>query len=182
VDTIEMLTVKGVVRGERHGEVITIDAGRASLESAADHRPNDGPPPAERYTFVSVGNPHCVIEVDDPDRLDLPAVGSPIEHHPWFPNRTNVEFYRPLDPHRLRMRVWERGAGETLSSGSGSSATAVAAIVNGRAASPVVVQLDGGELTIEVGEQLEVRLTGPVEPILRGSFDRAFLGSLEAMP
>ena len=130
---------------------------------------------------MSVGNPHCVIEVDDPDRLDLAAVGAPIEHHPWFPNRTNVEFYRPLAEHELRMRVWERGAGETLSSGSGSSATAVAAIVNGRAVSPVVVHLDGGDLTIEVGDDLAVRLTGPVQRIHGGRFSVEFVDGLERL-
>jgi diaminopimelate epimerase len=175
-----MTTIKGPIRGERHGDVITIDAGRAALESR-DHRPNGGPPPADRYTFVSIGNPHCVIEVDDPEPLDLPAVGRPIEHHAWFPNRTNVEFYRPLSEHDIRMRVWERGAGETLSSGSGSSAAAVAAVVNGRARSPVTVHLDGGDLIIDVSDDLDVRLTGPVEPILRGTFDGAFLRSLEQL-
>jgi diaminopimelate epimerase len=180
VDRLEMSTMKGVIRAERHGDVITIDAGRAALESA-DHRPDGGTPPAERYTFVSIGNPHCVIEVDDPEQLDLAAVGRPIEHHAWFPNRANVEFYRPLAEHDIRMRVWERGAGETLSSGSGSSAAAVAAVVNGRARSPVTVHLDGGTLTIDVSDDLDVRLTGPVEPILRGSFDEAFVRTLEAM-
>jgi diaminopimelate epimerase len=177
---VEMDTIKGVIRGERQGDVITIDAGRAALESA-DHRPDGGAPPADRYTFVSIGNPHCVIEVDDPDPLDLEAAGRPIEHHPWFPNRTNVEFYRPLSEHDIRMRVWERGAGETLSSGSGSSAAAVAAVVNGRVRSPVTVHLDGGRLTIDVTDALDVRLTGPVEPILRGTFDGAFVRLLEAL-
>jgi diaminopimelate epimerase len=122
-----------------------------------------------------------VIEVADPDPLDLAAVGAPIERHPWFPNRTNVEFYRPLTEHEIRMRVWERGAGETLSSGSGSSAAAVAAVVNGRASSPVTVHLDGGDLTIEVSPALDVRLTGPVERILHGSFDQAFTAGLERL-
>lgn len=179
-DAVDMVTIKGVIRAERHGDAITIDAGRATLDSG-DHAPDGGAPPADSYTFVSVGNPHCVIEVDDPDRLDLAAVGRPIEHHPWFPNRTNVEFYRPLSEHAIRMRVWERGAGETLSSGSGSSAAAVAAVVNGRARSPVTVHLDGGDLTIDITDELDVRLTGPVEPILRGSFDDAFVRLLEAL-
>ena len=180
VDRVEMTTVKGLVRGDAHDGVITIDAGRASLDSP-DHAPAAGPAPAPSYTFVSIGNPHCVIEVDDPERLDLAAVGAPIEHHPWFPNRTNVEFYRPLSRHEIRMRVWERGAGETLSSGSGSSAAAVAAVVGGRAESPVTVHLDGGDLTIDVSSDLDVRLTGPVEPILRGTFDTAFVRLLEGL-
>jgi diaminopimelate epimerase len=179
-DTVAMQTIKGLIRGERHDGVITIDAGRATLESP-DHAPVGGSPPADRYTFVSLGNPHCVIEVDDPEAVDLAAVGAPIEHHPWFPNRVNVEFYRPLTRHELRMRVWERGAGETLSSGSGSSATAVAAVVNGHADSPVTVHLDGGDLTIDVSGDLDVRLTGPVEPILRGAFDVAFVRGLERL-
>jgi diaminopimelate epimerase len=180
VDAVEMLTIKGIIRGERHDGVITIDAGRAALESP-DHVPGAGAAPAESYTFVSVGNPHCVIEVDDPEPLDLATVGAPIERHPWFPNRTNVEFYRPMSRHDLRMRIWERGAGETLSSGSGSSATAVAAVVNGQADSPVTVHLDGGDLTIEVSADLDVRLTGPVERILRGDFDHAFVRELERL-
>jgi diaminopimelate epimerase len=122
-----------------------------------------------------------VIEVDDPEPLDLATVGAPIERHPWFPNRTNVEFYRPMSRHDLRMRIWERGAGETLSSGSGSSAAAVAAVVNGQADSPVTVHLDGGDLTIEVSADLDVRLTGPVERILRGDFDQAFVRALERL-
>jgi diaminopimelate epimerase len=180
IERVEMTTIKGAIKGERHDGVITIDAGRASLASS-DHAPGAGPAPAAAYTFVSIGNPHCVIEVEDPERLDLAAVGAPIESHPWFPNRTNVEFYRPLTRHEIRMRVWERGAGETLSSGSGSSAAAVAAVVGGRAESPVTVHLDGGDLTIDVSDELDVRLTGPVEPILRGAFDAAFLRALEAI-
>ena len=82
---VQMTTLKGRILGMRHGGEITIDAGSATLQSGADHRPGVGPPPAERYTFVSVGNPHCVIEVDDPDSLDLVAAGAPIERHPWFP-------------------------------------------------------------------------------------------------
>ena len=169
-------TDKGVVAGSVDGPTVTVDAGAASLEGA-DHRPGDGPPPAPSYTFVNLGNPHCVIRDDGVDGLDLAAVGRPIEHHAWFPNRANVEFYRPLGEHDVRMRVWERGAGETLSSGSGSSATAVAAVVAGDASSPVTVHADGGELVVEISGDMRVRLTGPVEPILAGEFDPAFPGS-----
>ena len=131
--TIE--TDKGLVPGTVDGGTVTVDAGRAALEGA-DHRPGEGSPPAPAYRFVSLGNPHCVVRSDEVDSLDLRAVGDPIEHHPWFPNRTNVEFYRPLGEHDIRMRVWERGAGETRSSGSGSSAAAVAAVVAGDAQAP----------------------------------------------
>ena len=181
VDELEMTTLKGPVGARRVGGEIEIDAGRASLDSP-DHRPGNGPPPADAYTFVSIGNPHCVIEVDDPDALDLPAVGAPIERHPWFPNRVNVEFYRPLDGHSIRMRVFERGAGETLSSGSGSSAAAVAAVVAGRVTSPVTVRLDGGTLRVDVSDDLAVKLTGPVEQIMTARFEADFLRTLEALP
>jgi diaminopimelate epimerase len=180
--SVVMHTLKGVIGAERRPDgTIAIDAGRAALDSASDHRPNGGEPPAEGYRFVSVGNPHCVIEVDDPDRLDLAAVGPPIERHAWFPNRANVEFYRPLGRNDIRMRVWERGAGETLSSGSGSTAAAVAAVVDGRAQPPVTVHLDGGTLVIDVGADLAVTLTGPVERIHTGTFSEDFLRTLEQL-
>jgi diaminopimelate epimerase len=181
-DRVEMQTLKGRIVGLRRADgTITIDAGLAALDSDTDHRPGDGEPPAEHYRFVSVGNPHCVIEVDDPEQLDMAAAGPPVERHPWFPNRANVEFYRPLGPNDIRMRVWERGAGETLSSGSGSTAAAVAAVVDGRAESPVTVHLDGGTLVIEVGGDLAVRLTGPVERIHTGTFSDGFHHTLEQL-
>ncbi|MGN6379349.1 MAG: diaminopimelate epimerase [Gaiellales bacterium] len=166
-------TEKGVVAGIVEEGSVTVDAGEAVFDGS-DHRPDDGDPPAPAYTFVNLGNPHCVIRADDVDELDLAAVGAPIERHPWFPNRVNVEFYRPLGEHDIRMRVWERGAGETLSSGSGSSAAAVAAVTAGDARSPVTVHADGGLLVVEISADMRVRLTGPVEPVLSGEFDPAF--------
>ena len=122
-----------------------------------------------------------MIESEGVDGLDLAAVGAPIENHGWFPNRTNVEFYRPLGGHDIRMRVWERGAGETLSSGSGSSAAAVAAVAAKRAESPVIVHTDGGVLIVAVDEHLHVRLTGPVQRVHRGEFSPAFIAALEEL-
>ncbi len=171
-------TQKGVIAGSVDGGMVTVDVGAAALDGA-DHRPGPGEPPAPAYTFVNLGNPHCVIRRDDVDELALAEVGSPIEHHPWFPNRANVEFYRPLAAHDIRMRVWERGAGETLSSGSGSSAAAVAAVVAGHAQSPVAVHADGGLLVVEVDGDLQVRLTGPVVRVLEGEFDPAFAAAPE---
>jgi diaminopimelate epimerase len=179
-------TEKGTIAGAVDGGMVTVDVGAARLDGA-DHRPGAGDPPAAAYTFVNLGNPHCVIRLERVDALealervdalDLAAVGPPIEHHPWFPNRANVEFYAPLGSNDIRMRVWERGAGETLSSGSGSSAAAVAAVTAGDVASPVTVHADGGLLVVEIDEALNVRLTGPVEPVLRGEFDPAFAASL----
>ncbi len=177
---VKIETVKGIVDGAVDGTSVTIDAGVAALDGP-DHVKGDGPPPAARLTYVNVGNPHCVMRADDVDDLDLPAIGPAIEHHSWFPNRTNVEFYRPLGPNEIRMRVWERGAGETLSSGSGSTAAAVAAVTAGDVASPVTVHTDGGNLVIEIDDALNIRMTGPVEPVLAGTFDAVFVAGLERL-
>ena len=125
-----------------------------------------------RYTFVDVGNPHCIIVVDDPAKVDLPTVGAAIERHPLFPNRVNVEFIRPESDGSVRMRVWERGVGETQACGTGATAVGAAAVRLGLAASPVTVRVLGGDLVIEVGAEEEasdgwrVFKTGPAEEIL----------------
>ena len=175
---VVMETLKGRIEGRVDGDSVTIDVGAAALDGA-DHVPAGGPPPAPAYTFVSVGNPHCAIETADVDELDLAVAGPPVEHHAWFPNRANVEFWRPLSAHRIRLRVWERGAGETRSSGSCATAAAVAAVVAGRATSPVTVVCDGGELVVEVTADLSVRLTGPVTRVLDGEFADRFVRDLE---
>ncbi len=103
-----------------------------------------------RFTFVDVGNPHCVIQVDDPAEIDLPAVGGAIERHRLFPNRVNVEFIHPEADGSVRMRVWERGVGETQACGTGATAVGAASVRLGLASSPVTVRLLGGDLVIEV--------------------------------
>jgi len=124
-----------------------------------------------RYTFVDVGNPHCVIVVDDPAAVDLPAVGAAIERHPLFPNRVNVELIRPETDGSVRMRVWERGVGETQACGTGATAVGAAAVRLLLAASPVTVHLLGGDLVIEVVAQGDgsdgwrVFKTGPAEEV-----------------
>ena len=176
LDRLTIETLKGPIEGRVDAGMVTIDAGAAAL-SGPGHVPGEGPPPAPAYTFVSVGNPHCAIETGAVDDLDLAVTGPPVEHHPWFPGRTNVEFWRPVSRHEIRLRVWERGAGETLSSGSCATAAAVAAVTAGRVESPVTVHCDGGDLTVEVAADLTVRLTGPVEPVLSGAFSPAFFGA-----
>ncbi len=110
-------------------------------------------------TTVSVGNPHAVIRLAH-DRDDLLRLGPLIEHHPRFPERTNVQLVEVDDPHTLRVSVWERGAGETSSSGSSSVAAAAAAVAHGWCESPVTVRLPGGELLVELRDG-QARLTGP---------------------
>ena len=126
-----------------------------------------------RFTFVDVGNPHCLIQVDDPSGFDVASVGSLIEVHPFFPNRTNVEFVGVEGDGSVRMRVWERGAGETQACGTGATAVGAACVRLGLAESPVIVHLLGGDLMIEVEPErgsagagaLRVHMTGPVEEV-----------------
>ena len=112
-------------------------------------------------TPVSVGNPHAVVR-RDPERKELLRLGPLLERHPRFPNRTNVQLVRVDGPHDLTVGVWERGAGETLASGTSSVAAAAAAIAHGWCESPVHVHLPGGKLRVELDEHGEARLTGPV--------------------
>ena len=109
-----------------------------------------------RFTFVDVGNPHCVVFVDDPATFDVAGVGPVIERHPFFPNRVNVEFICVEVDGSIRMRVWERGVGETQACGTGASAVGAACVRLGRATSPVPVHLLGGDLTIEVEDGAEI--------------------------
>ena len=102
-----------------------------------------------RMTCVSMGNPHAVIFVDDADSFDVHGVGASIEVNPLFPRKTNVEFVTVKDRTRLRMRVWERGSGETLACGTGACATLVATVLNGLCERKAVLELNGGPLTVE---------------------------------
>jgi diaminopimelate epimerase len=121
---------------------------------------------------VSVGNPHCVLFVPDAEKAPVTSLGPKIEAHVLFPNRTNVEFAQVLDKDRIRMRVWERGAGVTLACGSGACATAVAAIRRGLTNRKVELVLDGGSLFIEWREEDgHVLMTGPTAMPFRGRVD-----------
>ena len=126
---------------------------------------------------VSVGNPHCVLFVDNAEQAAVESLGPAIEHHPWFPLRTNVEFVERRGPRHLRMRVWERGVGVTLACGTGACAAAVAASLRGLTERDVTVQLDGGDLDIAWRESDgHVLMTGPVGFSFAGEID------LKALP
>ena len=128
-----------------------------------------------RMTCVSMGNPHAVCFVDDVASLDLPRLGPAFEHHPRFPQRTNTEFVQVLGPARVRMRVWERGAGETLACGTGCCATAVACALSGRTGRSVAVEVLGGELDIDWREADGcVYMTGPAVTVFGGEYPYTF--------
>jgi diaminopimelate epimerase len=129
------------------------------------------------FQHVSIGNPQCAIDVGEGvEELDLTEVGPGIEGHELFPNRTNVSFLE-IDGNRVRARIFERGVGETLSSGTGACGAAVTAFLRG-AESPIAVKLDGGELEVEVSADLDVRLSGWAEPVCSGELSAELLSAL----
>jgi diaminopimelate epimerase len=121
---------------------------------------------------VSVGNPHCVLFVEDAENAPVAALGARIENHPLFPERVNVEFATVIDPTHLRMRVWERGAGITSACGTGACATAVAAHRRGLTERKIEIALDGGALAIEVRESDgHILMTGPATLVFKGEIE-----------
>src|SRR5215211_3867169 len=139
------------------GEPETIDVGGEEVE----------------LTTVSVGNPHAVIQ-RLPDRSELLRLGPLVENHTRFPERTNVQLVRVDGDHELTVGVWERGAGETLSSGTSSVAAAAVAVARGWCASPVTVHLAGGDLVVELDDDWNARLTGPAQEIFNGETAKEF--------
>jgi diaminopimelate epimerase len=139
------------------GNDVVLDAGQVEV-GEAESIDVDGE--QIEFTPVSVGNPHAVVR-REPERQELLRLGPLLERHPRFPQRTNVQLVRTDGPHDITVAVWERGAGETLSSGSSSVAAAAAAVANGWCESPVRVHLPGGDLLVELDENRQARLIGP---------------------
>ncbi len=184
-DTFAIKTVVGPIVPTITGELTcAVEMGRASTSSkdfpggGEDGRGSLSAAGREwEFQHVSIGNPQCAIVVgQELEDLDLGEIGPGIEGHELFPNRTNVSFLA-IEGSRVRARIFERGAGETLSSGTGASGAAVTAFLRG-APSPIVVELDGGELEVEVREDLAVRLTGWAEPVYAGELSPELLAAL----
>ncbi len=166
-----------------HGDALTVETGagiqKILLNEDGSSRVDMGPPSFDsevdlhgfRFLRVSMGNPHAVAFVEEEstvDRLKLSDIGPLVENDPLFPDKTNVEFASIRGARDLRMRIWERGAGETLASGSGSCATAAAALKLGLAESPVRIHLDGGVVEIEWSGDGPVYMAGPAEYVCEG--------------
>ncbi|MEM6421695.1 MAG: diaminopimelate epimerase [Pseudomonadota bacterium] len=172
------VTGRGVLRAERLGDGrYAVDMGRPALTWQAvplardvplDPLPLPGAPAA-----VGMGNPHCVHFVDDLDGLDWQGQGAAVEHAPLFPERTNVHFVHPAGSDRLVARVWERGVGRTLASGSSACAIAVAAHRRGLTGRRVAVEMEGGTLEIDWRDDDHVMLTGPVAHVFDGTVPAA---------
>ena len=175
-DAFSIQTAAGEIRPTITGPTTCrLDLGRAalrSLEGADAGEDGIGVLSAGgrewRFRAVSIGNPQCAIPVglEELEGLDLAALGPQIERHPLFPARTNISWFAELSPGTIRVRIFERGVGETLSSGTGAAGAAVAYVLDG-GRSPVTARLDGGELRVEVAESLEVALTGWALPVYR---------------
>jgi diaminopimelate epimerase len=187
-DSFGIQTAAGEIRPRITGPTTcTVDMGRAKLfsdsyPSGSDDGRGTLTAGGREYAFqfVSVGNPQCSIEVPDGlEQLDLPAIGPALERHELFPNRTNVSFWRRESGSAIRARIFERGVGETMSSGTGATGAAVAAVLRGLD-SPVTVHLDGGDLEVEVGEDLHIDLTGWAVPVYAGELSPDLLEALRA--
>ena len=133
-----------------------------------------------RITCISMGNPHGVVFVDSTDDLDLEKIGPKFEHHPMFPDRVNTEFVQVIDENTIKMRVWERGAGETLACGTGACASAYASYLNHKTGKKVLVHLLGGDLQIEYDEEKDtIFMTGPATKVFDGEIDLSNIDAAE---
>jgi diaminopimelate epimerase len=159
-----MVGPREVVARMRGGLQVEMDMGR--VEVGEPERLEIGGEELE-LTPASVGNPHAVV-LREPSRDEVLRLGPLIENHDRFPDRTNVQLVRVDGPNELSVGVWERGAGETLSSGTSAVATAAVAVTRGWCTSPVTVHLSGGDLVVELGEEGKARLTGPAQEIFTG--------------
>ncbi len=159
-------------------DTVTVDMGRAlTADVVLPKTPTINAPVVTsagtvRITAISMGNPHGVIFVDSIDDTDVHNLGREIELNPMWPERANIEFAQVTSPHSIKLRVWERGSGETMACGTGACATAAAAILTGRCTSPVTVSLPGGDLEIEVTDAADVTMTGPAATVFEGRYFR----------
>ncbi|MEL6840586.1 MAG: diaminopimelate epimerase [Pseudomonadota bacterium] len=173
-DTLTITTERGLLQAvDAGGGLTSVNMGQPLLawdqvplakEMDTLTLPIDGAP-----TATGMGNPHCTFFVDDAETIDLATKGAEIEHHPLFPQRTNVQFASVIGENHLRMRVWERGTGITLASGSSSCATAVAAARRGLTGKDVRIDLDGGPIQISWRDD-GVWMTGPTAHVFDGQW------------
>jgi diaminopimelate epimerase len=171
-------TLAGIIRPRLVGDQVEVDMGEPILEGRkipvnADGKVLNYPLEVDGKKYevscVSMGNPHCVLYLDDLQRLEIEKIGPRFEHHPFFPKRVNTEFVTVLGPQEIRMRVWERGAGETWACGTGACAATVAGAMTGRNQRKATVHLRGGELVVEWQSDNHVYMTGGAEEVFQGT-------------
>ncbi|RMA97823.1 diaminopimelate epimerase [Hydrogenothermus marinus] len=187
--------VKAKIEKEEKGKakIITIDMGKAVFDTDKipvninDKECIDYPLKVEDKEFkincVSVGNPHCVILVDNvPEMFDEKQVkkyGPKIENNPIFPNRTNVQFVKVIDKNTAEIKIWERGAGYTLASGSSSSAVASVLYKKGLTDSDITIKMEGGELKISLDKDFNIKMTGEVQEICKGTLSEELIENIK---
>ena len=177
-DSLTVETGAGVLAVQLENNLVTVDMGEPILDAKkipvifnkekviSEPLQIDGE--TFKITCVSMGNPHCVVFVDDLSKINLEKIGSKFENHKIFPRRTNTEFVEVISRNELKMRVWERGSGITLACGTGTCATVVAANLNNLADKSATVHLDGGDLKIEWDADNHVYMTGAAEKVFDG--------------
>jgi diaminopimelate epimerase len=197
---LQIETLAGIIKPEKDGQMVKVDMGEpifepeeipvalqkselrsqkseknTRLEVQSSHLIIDYPLKIKKKKFkitcVSMGNPHAVIVVKDVSDFPVAHYGPLIENHPIFPKRTNVEFIEVLSPSEINMRVWERGAGETMACGTGASAVAVASHVKGLTGRAATVHLLGGDLYIKWAHDNHIYMTGPAEKVFEGTIE-----------
>jgi diaminopimelate epimerase len=188
-DTVVLETQAGeIVPRLGEGYLVTVDMGvarfggekRAGFDGECVEETLNAAGRSFSFTFVDVGNPHAIIMSPWPlELVPLHEIGPMIEEHKYFPRKTNVEFVKVLGEHDAKIRVWERGVGETRACGTGATATAVALVKTGQCQSPVTVELPGGKLVVEVRPDWRVFMTGPAEEIYHGDLSLEFLAHLD---
>jgi diaminopimelate epimerase len=177
----EIETLAGIIKPELVGEMVKVDMDEPVFDPEkipvkGDEKVKEVKMPVDEETFrisaVSMGNPHCVIVVDDVEKVPLKIIGPRIERHPWFPQRTNVEFVEIVSKSHIKVRVWERGAGITLACGTGACGAAVACIDRDLVDREVKVTLPGGELDIKWDEESNrVFMTGVAVEVFTGTIE-----------
>lgn len=164
-----------VLYSEEEGRALILDDG-SKISCAVVDAPLEIGDEIKRVTCVSMGNPHAVLFVDNTEDLPLNEIGPLYENHRRFPNRINTEFVQVIDEGHVRMRVWERGSGETLACGTGCCATGVACVLNGKTGDRIIVDVLGGSLEIEWDKKSNnVWMTGPARTVFEGSVDTTAL-------
>ena len=172
-------TLAGIMRPRLVGERVEVDMGEPVFEGRkipvkADGKVLDYPLKVNGTTYpvscVSMGNPHCVLFLNEIENLDLTRLGPQFEHHPFFPNRVNTEFANVIGAREVKMRVWERGAGETWACGTGACAVAVVGALTGKTGREVTVHLLGGDLLINWRDDNHVYMTGEAKEVFEGSW------------
>lgn len=179
VETLAGIRIPRIIENPAGEALVEVDMGEPELERGripmlgepgkvvAEPLPVNGS--TYNVTCVSMGNPHCVIFVDNAEDYPVAAIGPRVETHTAFPNKTNVEFVQVLNENEVRMRVWERGAGITMACGTGACASAVAAHLNGFTGREVIVHLDGGDLFIRWAQDNHVYMMGPAAYVFKGT-------------